>query len=217
VHHTPFLRVATLVLGGLMFLAAGLVAARPPITFDHSPAGAPPDGFFFAAARQANAGLWEVRGDGTRKHLVHAADPTVTMRGISVAGIATAAPADLKIGTRLRLLDGDRAGGTMWRYQDSGNFYLMSLVLGTRTASLFRVTGGNRIQLDTIANVNVDLEAWHTVSVVHERDQIRATLNGIEILRARDGTLTDGGRAGVWSGGNSTSWFDDITLDDYPE
>jgi hypothetical protein len=93
----------------------------------------------------------------------------------------------------------------------------MALVLSTRTAGLFRVTAGNRILLDTIENVDVDVEAWHTVSVVHERDQILATINGIGVLRGRDATLVDGGRAGVWSAGNSTSWFDDISIGEFPE
>ncbi len=195
-------------------VAAAAVSAQrvAAIGFDELTAGAAPDGFFFAPSRQATPGTWEVRGTA-RRHLIHAADPTVTMRGISVAGVDVAAPADVKVSTRLRLIDGDRAGGVIWRYRDASNFYFMAVVHSDRVAGLFRVTGGNRITLEITSDIDLDPEAWHAVTVVHDGDQIRATIDGIGVLRARDRTLTEGGRAGVWSAGNSTSWFDDIAIE----
>jgi hypothetical protein len=208
-----------------LITAVALIATAPTFTFDDSPLGAPPAGFFFAGSRQATPGVWEVRGAAKDRYLVHLADPAVTMRGISVAPISAAAPANVKIATRLRLVDGDRAGGVVWRYRDANNFYFMALVFADRNpgapaeryASLFRVTGGNRIRLDLTPNIDLDPSAWHTVTVVHEGDQIRASINGVGILNARDAMIAEGGHAGVWSAGNSTSWFDDVSLSESPE
>ncbi|MGE0446588.1 MAG: hypothetical protein AB7P99_15285 [Vicinamibacterales bacterium] len=205
----------TLMLAALLAAAAS-VAARAEllaaVSFDEHMAGAPPHGFFFAPSRQASPGIWEVRGV-TGRHLVHVADPSVRLRGISIAAVDMPAPADIEIGTRLRLIDGDRAGGVIWRYQDANNFYFMSIFHQQRDARIVRVTGGNRISLASAGDVLLDPEAWHTLSVEHKGDDILATIDGIGLLRARDRTLTDGGRAGVWSAGNSTSWFDDITIE----
>ena len=209
-------------------LALGLCAAIPAgvwtagveraaLTFDDNPIGAPPTGFFFAGSRQASPGTWQVRGNGAQRHLIHVADPTVTMRGISIAGVDRPAPANLKLTARIRLVDGDRAGGLVWRYRDSENFYFLTVFLSERRVNLIRVTAGNRILLATASEIEPDPDAWHTVTIVHEGDQIRAILNGIGILRARDLTVTEGGRAGVWSAGNSTTWFDDVTIEDYPD
>ena len=186
------------------------------IDFDEDTVGTSPEGFFFAAARQASPGDWKVAG-AARRHLIHFADPSVTLRGIAVAGVTAAAPADVRVSTRLRLIDGDRAGGVFWRYRDANNFYFMAITHTDRAARIFRVTGGNRILLDAQADINVDPDEWHTVVVIHEGDQIRATIDGIGINRARDAVLTEGGRAGVWSAGNSTSWFDDIAIDHAPQ
>jgi len=194
-----------------------LFAWSPLFTFDDSALGARPDGFVFAAARQALPGLWEVRGSGARRHLIHAGDPTVTMRGISVATVSAAAPADIRVTARVRLVDGDRAGGVVWRFRDANNFYFMALDLTAHTAAVVRVTGGNRILLDIVRDINLDADSWHTVSVTHEGAQIHATVNGIGVLQARDGVIPEGGRAGLWSAGNSTTWFDDLALDDFPE
>lgn len=205
--------LAALTIGGVTSLAA----ARVSFTFDELGIGAPPDGFFFAGARQAAAGTWEVRGAGTQRHLIHIADPSVTMRGISVAGVSAPAPADLKATARIRLVDSDRAGGLIWRYKDSADFYFLSVFLRVREIALIRVTGGNRVTLDRVMNVDLDPEAWHTLSVMHVGNQIVGQVNGIPVVRGRDNTLAEGGRAGVWSAGNSTTWFDDIVIEDHPD
>jgi hypothetical protein len=228
---THFLRLESAVVSGLsnrgraalrggaivLAAAAGAVQAAGAVdelfSFDDEIAGAPPTAFFFAAARQAAPGKWEIRGT-TNKHLIHSADPAVTMRGMSLAASTTPAPANIRLSARVRAVDVDRAGGLVWRMRDANNFYFMGLVFADRTIGLFRVTGGNRILLDVVPNIDLDAEAWHTLSVTHEGDQIRGTVNGLEVLRARDNNLAEGGRAGVWSAGNSTTWFDDIAFND---
>jgi hypothetical protein len=122
-------------------------------------------------------------------------------------------PQDIKVSTRLRLTEGDRAGGVVWRYRDANNFYFMAVFYGDHSASLIRVTGGNRVVLDLVKDINLNPDAWHAMSVVHEGDEIRGSIDGIGILRARDRTVADGNRAGVWSAGNTTGFFDDLTIE----
>ncbi len=198
-------------------LATAPIAAQyvVAISFDELAAGAAPGGFFFATARQATPGQWQVQGT-LRRHLIHAADPSVTMRGISIAGVDMPAPADVKVSARVRLVDHDRAGGLIWRYRDANNFYFMSVFHLEHRVTLARVTGGNRIVLASAPDVDLDPEAWHSLTVVHRDDQVLGTIDGIGLLRARDRTLTEGGRAGIWSAGNSTSWFDDVAIEHAP-
>lgn len=201
----------------VLLLGISLAAQRLVISFDEDALGARPDGFFFAASRQPTPGTWEVLGAGNKRHLSHTADPTVTLRGISVAGFSYDAPDDVRVATRLRLSDGDRAGGLIWRYRDVNNFYFMVVFYGTKTAGLFRVTGGNRVALHSVNDINLDPNAWHSIAVVHEGDDIRGTIDGIGILRARDRAITESGRAGVWSAGNTTGWFDDVIIERAPD
>lgn len=212
----PRLLVAAAFTAGLVVVSPALRAANAPITFTDSTIGALPDGFFTAPVRQANAGTWQVQGAGTLRHLAHLADPSVTMRGMSVAVLSAAAPADVRITTRLRVVDADRAAGIVSRYRDPNTFYFTAVFGGDHSIGLFRVTGGNRIQLDRADRVGIDWDAWHTMTVTHQGDQIRVMLNGIAVLQARDTTLPDG-RVGVWSAGNSTSWFDDVAVDSLPD
>jgi len=98
----------------------------------------------------------------------------------------------------------------------ASNFYLIGINLQRHDAMLQRIMGGNRIQLDSLTNLNVDAEMWHTVEVMHRGDQIGVRLDGIAILHARDRSF-DSGRAGVWSGGAAETWFSNIKIDDLAE
>ncbi len=213
-------RLPTIVcLGALLagFASVPVIAQRLSFTFDEAAIASPPDGFFFASTRQASPGVWSIRGNATRRHLVHVGDPSVRERGISVAGLIFDVPQNIKVSTRLRLTEGDRAGGVVWRYTDPENFYFMSVFYRDHSASLVRVTGGNRVLLHSVDDIDLDADAWHTMTIVHHGEEIRGALDGIGILRARDRTLTDGNRAGVWSAGNTTGLFDDVVIEQAPD
>lgn len=184
-------------------------------TFDQDTPGVPPPGFTFSAARQPAPGRWFVRADGANQFLSHAADPGSS--GFSLATLDATAPPRLRVSARLKLIDGERTGGLVWRYQDPDNYYLVSLDLRRQEIALYRVVRGNRIRLEEEDDLELDGDAWHTVRVVHDDDRIRVALGGIGVMRARDRALPAPGRAGLWSGGSTTGWFDDLRVEEEPE
>lgn len=189
--------------------ASAQVAVR---VFEDDAVGAPPPGFTFAVARQQKPGRWLVRADGTNHYLAHLADAAVT-GGFSLAILDTPHPAQMRASVRLKLSEGERAGGLVWRYQDAENFYLVALDLRVQELALYRVVRGNRIRLDDEDELELDASAWHSIRVVQDDDDIRVSLGGIGVIRARDRSIADEGRAGVWSGGGATVWFDDFRVE----
>ncbi|MGH9253434.1 MAG: hypothetical protein ACRD3C_02570 [Vicinamibacterales bacterium] len=189
--------------------ASAQVAVR---TFDEDPIGSPPPGLTFSIARQQIAGRWLVRAEGPNHYLTHLADPAAS-GGFSLAVLDTPHPAQMRASVRLKLLEGERVGGLVWRYQDAENFYLAALDLRLQELALYRVVRGNRIRLDDEDELELDESAWHSVRVVQDDDDIRVSLGGIGVIRARDRTIADEGRAGVWSGGGATAWFDDLRVE----
>ena len=193
----------------LSLAIASLFAQDLTITFDEDTPGQPPPGFVFAALRQTTVGTWEVLGDGTRRHLAHLADSSAP--GLSMAVATAPAPEQLLITSRIRFVDGGRTGGLLWRYRDASNLYGVAVNLLAHEAVLHRVVGGNRVQLDRVGDINIDPEIWHTLGVLHRDGQITVHLDGIAVLRAQDRGF-ELGRAGVWSAGASTTWFDDVSI-----
>jgi hypothetical protein len=108
-------------------------------------------------------------------------------------------------------------GGLVWRYENPENFFAVSLDLERQTIALYRVARGNRIRLEFEDDLELDRDAWHVVRVEHTDGRIRVSLGGIGVMRARDRAMTDAGRAGIWSDGAATAWFDDLQVEDAPE
>jgi hypothetical protein len=200
-------------------MAITLVAASAESvrrTFDQDAVGAPPAGFTFAAARLPAAGPWLVRADGTNRYLVHPSTASPT-EGFSLAVLDAMTPADLRLSARVKLVDGSRIGGLVWRYQNAENFFAVSLDLTAQAMALYRVARGNRIRLEFEDDLELDRDAWHVIRVEHADGRIRVSLGGIGVMRARDRAATDDGRAGIWSDGAATAWFDDLQVEDAPE
>jgi hypothetical protein len=208
---------APLTIVAVVALALAFASAQVAVrTFDSDPIGSPPPGFAFTVARQQTPGRWLVRAEGANHYLTHLADPAAA-GGFSLAVLDTPHPVQMRVSVRLKLTEGERLGGLVWRFQDAENFYLAALDLRVQELALYRVVRGNRIRLDEEDELELDDSAWHSLRVAQDDDDIRVSLGGIGVLRARDRTFAEGGRAGVWSGGGATLWFDDLRVEPDPD
>lgn len=208
----------------LVLVAIAMVVACPTValvtdqtaltrTFDDDAVGAAPPGFTFTAIRQQTPGRWLVRDEMSRRYLIHLAD-SGTASGMSVAVLQLPQASRIRASVRLKLLDGHRVGGLVWRYRDPENFYAAALDLAGQAIDVYRVVRGNRIRLEHEDDLELDPEAWHTLRVVQDTNRIRVYLGGIRVLNARDGDPLETERAGVWSGGTTTGWFDDLRVEE---
>ena len=199
----------------MMCVAAAAAAQRIPAhTFDAAADGRLPDGFTLSAMRQAAPGTWLVRRQGANGFLVHEADPNAV--GLALAMAPDAAPRDVVVSVRVRLAAGGRRGGIVWRYDDEDNYHAALLDLTDGELVLFRVTRGNRIFLEEEDGLELDVQAWHTLKIVHDGAEIAVSLGGIRVFVERDRRYVreaGGGRAGVIATGDSEAWFDDLRIE----
>ncbi len=208
--HSWVLVVATLAAG------AAVAAGGPPVwTFSTEAAGQLPAGFTLAAMRQHSPGDWQVvRHHASGGVLVHAAAPDST--GYAMA-IAPGDPVpDVLASVRVRLAGGARAGGLVWRYHDPHNYYMAILDLGARELLLYRVLNGNRIRLDHEDGLELDVNAWHTLKVVHDGARVFVMLGGIRVFQDHDprhDSASGAGAAGLVATGDSEVWYDDLRIE----
>ena len=184
------------------------------LTFDADRAGVLPAGFTLAAMRQDSPGAWMVRRDGSNGMLAHLADPNASGFALALAVTATDREA---AAVRLRLSGGTLAGGLVWRYVDPENFHATVLDLARRELVLFRVTGGNRVFLESKDDLELDPRAWHTLKVTHDDEDIQVSLGGIRVFEERerrnDRRAGGLGRTGVIAAGGAEVWFDDLRVE----
>ena len=199
------------------FAAVTLSAQRDPLalrTFDTDPVGQQPPGFLFAETRDAGPRRWTIERDAVAgQHLVHAAEQAAGP-GFAVAVLEGLQLAQLEVSAKLRLVDGDRMAGVVWRYQDPSNYYFARLQLaGQQSVAVYRMTNGNRVRLEDEDDLELDPSAWHTLRVVQGDTRTRVYLGGIRVFELRDRSVAVSGGVGVWCAANSTAWFDDVRVE----
>jgi hypothetical protein len=180
--------------------------------FDQIPPGASPPGFTFGSMRQPEPGRWTVQQADGNGFLCHERDEST---GYSLAIAEGAAPANLVMTVRVRLTEGARAGGLVWRYLNDKHYYSLILDLNQRRIALVRVSSGHHIVLDAEDDLELDANAWHTLKVVHVGKTVRASLGGVHVFEDEDRRNAWGDeatRVGVIATGNSRVEFDDLRV-----
>jgi hypothetical protein len=134
--------------------------------------------------RQSDAGRWLVQRAGADGHLVHRADPAAPGFALAVATLMT--PDDCAVSARVRFTGTTRVGGLVWRYRDDHNYHTLLLDLNRGELTVYRITAGNRIQLDSRDELELDPTAWHALKVVHVGNDIRVMLGGVRVFDEED-------------------------------
>jgi len=199
---------------GVMWVGTLVMAALVVQTFEDEPLNQPPARFSFASVGEAT-GRWLVRGDRSGRHL------DFVPAGQGQAGQALALMPDqvqrrFRAGVRMRLGEGSKVAGMVWRYQDPANYYQATLDLARQEVALYRVVRGTRVKLEDEDDLELDPAAWHAMTIRQDGERIRVYLGGIGVLRARTREGDMGGQVGVWAAAGASVSFDDLRVDDEP-
>lgn len=159
--------------------------------------------------------VWEVIDDASapsgRKVLVSSKpDPAEYRFAMAVADLRSSSGV---LWVRFKPLGGkvDQAGGLVWRYRDSRNYYVARANALEGNLRLYKVVDGRRIQLAT-ADTPIAAGEWHTLVVLFDRNRYVARLNGGVAVTVEDETFPEAGAIGVWTKSDSVTSFDDLTF-----
>lgn len=193
--------------------SGSVIDQRTAWSFENLPAGRPPPGFLFASSPKDQTGQWVVLRDGANAVLgqVRQGRP-----GIQLAVVEGASFTDLVLSVRLRLVEGVRSAGLVWRYRDADNYYLASLDLREQDVRIYRVVAGNRTRLDDEDDLELDVDGWHLLKIEHRGMRMRVRIDGVPVSDARDRTFQEPGAIGLWTAGDSVAWFDDLLVEPAP-
>jgi hypothetical protein len=207
---STFLRMSLVLWLPLSLALAGQTITEH--TFEQEPVGVSPAGFTFSSMRQPEPGRWTVQKREEAGVLCHDRDEST---GYSLAVADDRAPADLIVTARLRLTEGARTGGLVWRYLDDRHYYALALNLARGEIVLYRIHAGHRITLARQDDLEIDPDAWHTLKVLHAGGTIRALLGGVRVFDYEDGRdrwPDRPSRVGLIATGDSGVEFDDLRI-----
>jgi hypothetical protein len=111
----------------------------------------------------------------------------------------------------------DQAGGLVWRYRDTNNYYVVRANALEDNVVLYKVEQGKRKALDIVGRVGgygvkekVPAQQWSTLRAQFEGTRFRVFLNGKEIFAVEDATFPEAGAVGLWTKADSVTLFDDF-------
>ncbi len=180
-------------------------------SFEEDGPGKPPAGFLFAVGRDGPPGKWLVQREGDTHILLYGGDAAAP-GGFGVA-VDNGTYDDVEVSVRMRMRGGSRRAGVVVRYADPLNHYAVQLNLAAQDLAVYRVTDGNRIRIDRHDELELDVEAWHTLRVVCDDNTLRVYLGGIPVFRERDRAFRGSGAVGLWAAADAVVSFDDFRIE----
>ncbi len=203
-------KMLTLILTTFAGLAAMNISFAQTITFDQDTPGAIPAGWR-AGVTGRGAPKWSIEADASApskpnvlKQSGSGAFPWCVMQGTSLAGGY--------VEVKFKPISGreDQAGGLVWRWKDSDNYYVARANALENNVSLYYTQNGRRNELKYV-DAPVPRNTWHTLRVEFSGKKIRVLLNGKAYIEMEDGRIAGAGAVGVWTKADSVTLFDDFS------
>jgi hypothetical protein len=114
----------------------------------------------------------------------------------------------------------DQAGGVVWRYRDTNNYYLCRANALEDNVVLYKVEQGKRKPLDIIGRKGgygvkeaVAPKQWHTLRVEFSGTHCTTHFDGKKLFEVEDSTFPEAGKVGVWTKADSVTLFDDFVYE----
>ncbi|WP_156396751.1 hypothetical protein [Noviherbaspirillum sp. Root189] len=198
-------------------IAAGLSAcafntAAETFNFDVDTAGQPPAGWTCGVTGKGSQ-RWSVEPNTSAPSLPNVLkheDPA-TFAWCVRSGISAA---DGTVRVKFKPVAGreDQAGGLVWRWKNSGTYYIARANALEGNVSLYHMQNGARKTIKYV-NAPVAPNSWHVLEVTYKGNAIQVSLDGKAYIEASDSHIPDAGRVGVWTKADSVTLFDDFAYD----
>jgi hypothetical protein len=202
-------------------LVFGLIpSAGRIITFDNDTVGKTPPGWTVTMTNSGGAPRWEVRLDRTSPtdpYVLAQVSDDATGNRCPLAIFDGLSLRDVDVSVRIKPVAGreDRAGGLVWRYRDPNNYYLARANALEKNVAIFRVQNGRPTRIAAFVQHDIPSNGWSILKVSVRGDRFQVYVNHRRLLQAEDRTFRGPGKVGLWTMGDSVTYFDDFRV--YPK
>jgi hypothetical protein len=173
-------------------------------TFDDDETGAIAKGF------SNEVGEWKVAASDNGKALAQFAKNPNAVFNVALISDTNAKNVDLSVRMKAVAGEHDQGGGLVWRAKNAKNYYLARYNPLEDNYRFYHVVNGKRTLLQNVDIAHSD--GWHTLRITMTGDQVTCYYDGKKYIEAKDSTLPEAGRIGLWSKADAQSQFDDLTL-----
>lgn len=195
--------------------AEPLPKPRKTWSFDKDRTDDPPAGFDFFKT-SGKAGKWLVKPEPAAPSAPNVLAQLDDDRTPDRAAMAVAREPSLRdavVSVRCRTVSGkvEQACGVVLRFTDEKNYYLARVNALDKDVNLYAVRDGKRRALGGWKGATIGT-VWHELKLSAQEEQLEVYWDGTRVWEAKDTSLVDAGRAGVWTRADSVTQFDDLTV-----
>lgn len=128
---------------------------------------------------------------------------------------------DVDVSVKFKTLSGrvDASGGIVFRYQDSGNCYVVRANSLEGNVVAYKAENGRRKSIGIKGNtktygvdVTVPHLQWNTLRVIARGDLFSIYLNGKKVFDVENTVFSKAGKIGLWTKADAVTHFDDLTI-----
>jgi hypothetical protein len=104
----------------------------------------------------------------------------------------------------------DQAGGVLWRFKGSDNYYIARANALENNVSLYYVEKSRRITIKYV-DASVAANQWHTLRAEFSGKAIKVIFDGKQYIGLENNQIAGEGAVGVWTKADSVTAFDDFS------
>jgi len=193
----------------MLVIAASTIARAESVNFDDAKPGEIPAGWK-AGCTGGGTPKWSVESDSSApskgnvlKQSGEGTYPWCIKKEVSIA--------DGFVEVKFKPISGkeDQAGGVVWRFKDSDNYYIARANALEDNVSLYHTEDGNRMKIKYV-DAPVNKDTWNTLRVEFKNTHITVALNGKVYIDVDNNRIKGPGALGVWTKADSITMFDDF-------
>ncbi|HWB87342.1 MAG TPA: hypothetical protein VG675_24580 [Bryobacteraceae bacterium] len=201
-----------------------ITTAGRVITFDTAPLGQTPPGWTIAMTNRGEPPVWQIMRDhtaATQPYVFAQLSKDTSAGRYPLAILDNPKMHDGDLSVRLKPVSGrdDRDGGLVWRYRDPNNYYLVRADALAGNVAVYKVENGRFLSIQPngihgrhFVKHTIPTNGWSILKVSVRGNRFQVYVNHRRILRAQDDTFTGAGRVGLWTAGDSVTYFDDFRV-----
>jgi hypothetical protein len=185
------------------------------LNFDRDRLGQAPHGW--TVTHGAASPRWEVRPDRTAKTQPYvlaqtSADPTDSGYPLAILNAVNLRNGDVSVRLKPVRGRGGHSAGVVFRYRDPDNYYIASADSLRQAVSVYKVENGIRRPLLTPVKREFPQNQWSILKVSVGGNRIQVYVDHRRILRLDDASFRGAGKVGLWTDGDSVTYFDDFRV-----
>lgn len=185
-------------------------------SFDDATPGSVPKGFTAAETKGAGTpATWKIealKDDAKHKNAVKVDSKNKeAVFNLLLSEKSYGPDVDLAVDLKAASGEDDQGGGLVWRAKDANNYYITRWNPLEKNIRLYKVEGGARTMFKS-ADVDADPRNWHEIEVTQKGAKIVVELDDKQVLAVEDATFKDGGKVGLWTKADASSWFDNLVI-----